>query len=394
MDANQEQERTSALTRSASAATYPAPDVGPIYVEASSLLNKRLTGIGRFVARLLEALTRRTSVRLVTTIQAEQARSLKLSTAFLCGQEITLTTADLPAADHDVGLWARRLLRRPRCRHDLQVSSRYPGLYTMLRPPERHFRRELCLLYDFTPLTVPWAHTADTRESYGIFFAESSGLCDKAVAISQSTKADARSLCALPEKDVVVGYPGPSLCVQAHAHPEPVRRRDNVILVVSTLEPRKNTRFLLDWFLDTQVLAPSMELWWVGPPGWLCDRFRRLRRRAQGRQLRFLGMVTDRSLCEAYQQAAFTIYPSLYEGFGFPVLDSLWHGAPVLSSFNSSLQEFAGPGVFYFDACDPASLDEAYRQFMGSRPVAIDREALRAKFSWDVLARTVVNLCA
>src|SRR5262249_37299824 len=160
-------------------------------------------------------------------------------------------------------------------------------LYTMLRPPERHFRRELCLLYDFTPLIVPWAHTAETRESYGIFFGESSGRCDKAVAISQSTQADARWMCALPPQDVVVGYPGQSLCVGRHARAAPVRRRDDVILVVSTLEPRKNGRFLLDWFLNTDGLPAGMELWWVGPPGWLCDRFRRFRRRGSGRTVRF-----------------------------------------------------------------------------------------------------------
>jgi glycosyltransferase involved in cell wall biosynthesis len=366
----------------------------PLYVEVSSLLNRRLTGIGRFVARMIEALVRVTPVRLVTTVQDEMARHIKLSTSFLCGHEISLTAADVPPADGDVALWARRLLRRPRYRHRPETMSRYAGIYTMLRPAERYFRRELCLFYDFTPSVIPWAHTPDTVEHFGIFFSQSSALCDKAVAISQSTKADAGWLSALPEEDVVVGYPGPSLCVDRHAHSDPVARRDNVILVVSTLEPRKNTQFLLDWFLDTAVLPPGMELWWVGPPGWLCDRFKRLRRRAQGRQMQFLGMVSDGRLCEAYRQATFTVYPSLYEGFGFPVLDSLWHGTPVLCSFNSSLQEFACPGVFYFDAYNPASLDRAYRDLQAARPIAIDREALRAKFSWDVLARTVVELCA
>jgi glycosyltransferase involved in cell wall biosynthesis len=362
-------------------------------LEASALLNKKLTGIGRLVARLLEAMLRLTSVRLVTTIQAGQARNLKLSTALACGQEITLTAEGAGSADDDVGRWVRSLLRRPRRRHDLNESRGHAGIYTMLRPPSRHFRRELCLLYDFTPLTVPWAHTPDTCENYGIFFAESSGLCDKAVAISQSTRADARWLCALAPEDVVVGYPGPSLCVKKHAHADPVTRRSDVILVVSTLEPRKNGRFLLDWFLRTKVLPASMELWWVGPPGWLCDRFKRLRWQAQGRRLRFLGMISDRQLCEAYRQAAFTIYPSLYEGFGFPVLDSLRHGTPVLSGFNSSLQEFAGPGVFYFDACDPGSLDTAYRQLMRSQSVTINHTALEERFSWDRMARTVVKLC-
>ena len=82
----------------------------PLYVEASSLLDRRLTGIGRFVARLLEALVRLRPIRLVTTVQAEMARNLQLSTAFLCGQEFP----------RDGQLWQnlrRAIELRDRCVH-------------------------------------------------------------------------------------------------------------------------------------------------------------------------------------------------------------------------------------------------------------------------------------
>src|SRR5207245_10765655 len=70
-------------------------------------------------------------------------------------------------------------------------------------------------------------------------------------ALPISTKEDSGWLSRLPGKDVAVGYPGPSLCVQGHLHPGPVARKDRVILVVSTLEERKNAPFVLDWFLNT-----------------------------------------------------------------------------------------------------------------------------------------------
>jgi glycosyltransferase involved in cell wall biosynthesis len=373
----------------------PKGNADPLYVEASALLSKRLTGIGRLVARLLAAIAQLRPVRLVTTIQWETARNQRLSTSLLCGQEIDVTAQDVSDADDkDIVVWARQILQRPRRRHDPRESSRHTGLYTMLRPAERHFRRELCLLYDFTPLLLPWSHTTDTRENFGNYFAQTSGLCDKAVAISHSTKHDASWLCALRPEDVVVCHPGPSVCVQGHACDRNVSRRDDVLLVVSTLEPRKNGRFLLDWFLETSVLASGAELWWVGPQGWLCDGIKRIRRKSRGRSIKLLGMISDRSLCEAYRQAGTTIYPSLYEGFGFPVLDSLWHGTPVLCSFNSSLQEFALSGVYFFDGCDPGSLDEAYRAMAADRPVAIARSVLEERFSWDRMARTVESLCA
>ncbi len=102
---------------------------------------------------------------------------------------------------------------------------------------------------------------------------------------------------------------------------------------------------------------------------------------------------SDSELCELYRQASFTIYPSLYEGFGFPVLDSLRHGTPVLCSFNSSLAEFAGPGVFYFDAGDPASLDSACRDLLASGLVEVARNDLDHGLSWDRLAHKIVTLC-
>ena len=210
--------------------------------------------------------------------------------------------------------------------------------------------------------------------------------------MSHATKADARWLSVLPEDAVVAAHPGASLCVRTHVGLAAPRRPDRIV-VVSTLEPRKNGRFLLDWFSTTEVLPAETELWWAGPQGWLSE-VSRLRRRGHARRVRFLGMIPDAELCTLYREAAFTIYPSLYEGFGFPVLDSLRHGAPVLASFNSSLQEFAGPGVFYFDACDPRSLDAACRALLAS-PVAPPSQAeLDARYSWDVLAATMLRLCA
>jgi glycosyltransferase involved in cell wall biosynthesis len=367
----------------------------PIYVEVSPLLGRNLAGIGRFAARLVEALARRVPLRLFNTIQGEHALSMRLANALPCGWEIAVGRDDLLPADEDLGRWARWLVQRPRRRHDPQLASRCAAVYTMLRPAQRHFRRELCLLHDFTPVLMPWTHVAETCDHFRRLFARTALRCDKLVANSRSTQADAAWLCPMPPKDVEVCYPGPTLCVRGHASPEPVVRRDHVILVVSTLEPRKNGEFLLRWFLNTRVLPPGTELWWVGPKGWLLKGIAPGQQRSgRGRKVRFLGTVPDRRLCELYRQAAFTIYPSLYEGFGFPVLDALRHGTPVVSSFNSSLQEFAGPGVFFFDACDPASLDTACRELLAQPQLNVARDDLDNRFSWDVMAEKVVSLCA
>jgi glycosyltransferase involved in cell wall biosynthesis len=366
----------------------------PLYVEASPLLADTLTGIGRFAALLVHALSRRAPLRLVSTLPEQSAR---LARFLPPGYELPLAPGELPEPGADLLAWRHRLLRRPLQPHDAERSRRAPALFTMHRPPQRHFRRELGVFYDFTPLVLPWTHAPQTVASFGAFYGQTCRLFDKALAISASTKADARWLSALPPEDVVVGYPGPSTCGAGHAHPGPVARSKNVVLVVSTLEERKNGPFLLDWFGRTEALPADAELWWVGPdgwwasPGWLAD----VRRARSGpRRVRFLGLVSDAELCRLYRHAAFSIYPSLYEGFGFPVLDALLHGTRVACSYDSSLEEFAGPGVYYFDAADCASLDDACRALLAVAPEVGPRDDLRRRCSWERLAAQVLELCA
>ncbi len=107
--------------------------------------------------------------------------------------------------------------------------------------------------------------------------------------------------------------------------------------------------------------------------------------------MRFLENVGDAELCRLYQTAGWSIYPSLYEGFGFPILDSLRHGTPVLSSFTSSMAEFDHPGVFFFDPHDLASVDRAWQRFEEATPPTISRARLDELYSWDRVARAVLD---
>jgi hypothetical protein len=66
----------------------------------------------------------------------------------------------------------------------------------------------------------------------------------------------------------------------------------------------------------------------------------------------------------------------------------------VLCGYNSSLQEFVGPGVHYFDSCDPRSLDQACSELLANWQKPLERHDLDTVFSWDVLAQKIVSLCA
>jgi glycosyltransferase involved in cell wall biosynthesis len=268
------------------------------------------------------------------------------------------------------------------------------GIYGFLRYPLRFFKREIGIIHDFTPLSLPGTHRPEVVSMFNAVFGMGASPYDRALANSYSTKFDAEWICGMPSDKITVAYPGPSQCIDTHASSQPVERESDHVLVVSTLQPRKNPEFILKWFLTTPLLSRHAVLSWVGPRGWLCGQLPTDRANSHGRQVRWLGVVSDAELCKLYRQATFSLYGSLYEGFGFPVLDSLLHGTPVLASYNSSLREFEGPGVYYFDPCDPATVDEACRRLLEDSPLHFSREDLRESCSWDGVAETLLELCA
>ena len=351
----------------------------PVYFDANPLSDRHLTGIGRYSARLALALATLRSVH------------------FFMRDKVIEPPADLEwSQDQDLARWARRLMKGKK--RDLGTPPAGSiGVWPMLRPVERTFDHEVSILHDLTPSILPHTHKEVTRSHFQGLCSRAIASSDLAIAVSHSTAADASWLTAIDPDRITVAHSGPSLCVDRHLQPDLVTRRDDVGLVVSTLEPRKNPEFLFRWFHTSTELPSRAELWWVGSIGWLTAR-RKLkqfeRQPGSDRRVRFLGIVSDAQLCKLYQTAGWSIYPSLYEGFGFPVLDALRHGTPVLASYNSSLREFESPGLHFFDPCDPSTVDEAWRTFQGETPIEIPRAPLDRHYSWDNVARTLLDACA
>jgi glycosyltransferase involved in cell wall biosynthesis len=361
----------------------------PVFVDVGPLLGGQLGGAGRYAARLVEALGRRAPLRLVSLVSHDDLLRPCRSPRLLPGHEVELA-AGPPPGGGDLRAWVRRLWRGRRRVHDPRRAADSPGLFTLLRPPRRYFGRELGVLHGFAPLVLPGAHLPETARQFARFCARPAPLCDRLLASSASARAESSWLCDVPPERVVVCHPGPSLCPDGHAWPGPVARRADVVLAVSPPGACLDGRLLLEWFAQTPALGPRAQLWWVGAPP-PAPRGRTAPR--QRRRVRLLGPVTDRALCRLYRLARCLVYPALYEGLPFPALDALHHGTPVVCSFNGALKELAGPGVFYFDVGDPASLDAAYAELLAAGPGPLDRPDLRERFSWGRLADTVLSLC-
>ena len=128
------------------------------------------------------------------------------------------------------------------------------------------------MIHDLCPLIVGWTFPEAARWGFEKFFSEDVLDSDVAISVSHSTKADAAWLCPMPQDRIKVAHSGMSLCLREHRHRGKVRRSTRIGLAVSTVEPRKNAGFLLDWFHATTVLPADAELWWVGRMGWLTSR--------------------------------------------------------------------------------------------------------------------------
>ncbi len=162
------------------------------------------------------------------------------------------------------------------------------------------------------------------------------------------------------------------------------------VLAVGTIEPRKNLPRLIEAFNALPAaLRSAHDLVLVGAAGWQTGET--LGAAAAHRDLvRVLGHVPDVDLPALYSGAALFAYPSLYEGFGLPVLEAMAAGVPVLTSARSALPEVAGDAAIYCDPFDVRSIRAGLERGLADPDAAAklaQRGRLRAaRFSWDDFA--------
>ena len=177
----------------------------------------------------------------------------------------------------------------------------------------------------------------------------------RVIADSAATKRDLARFCGVPEGKIAVVYPGYDDSL-ARVDPAEVRARyglpENYFLHVGTLQPRKNLMRLM----EAVSLAPApICLVLAGRAGWLAAPIA-ARARELADRVRWLEYVPDEDLAGLYSGAQALVFPSLFEGFGFPVLEAMACGTPVICSNTSSLPEVAGEAALLADPQDVQAL--------------------------------------
>jgi glycosyltransferase involved in cell wall biosynthesis len=167
------------------------------------------------------------------------------------------------------------------------------------------------------------------------------------------------------------------------------------VLWCGTLEPRKNLPTLLDAFADVAKHDPDLSLVLVGPKGW-GRTAATISARLGGplaERVAVLGRLSDDDLQVAYAGARAFCFPSLWEGFGMPVLEAMAHGTPVVTSSGTSMAEFTEGAGLLVDPRDPDALAGAILDATGPRHDELAASAsVRARdYTWAHVAEQTVD---
>ncbi len=216
------------------------------------------------------------------------------------------------------------------------------------------------------------------------------GRADHIIAVSENTRNDLVRCLGIPEERITVVYNGVDRDVfkRNGAAPSPFP----YILYVGSERPRKNLPNLLAAFAALKKSGGfgSLKLVKVGSPGrseaFRADTLRTIRALGLENEVMFVGEVSDHELAEYYASASVLVYPSLYEGFGLPVVEAMACGCPVITSNVSSLPEVAGDAALLVDPEDTGDLRKALVRLLtseGLRRDLIEKGLARSSlFSW------------
>lgn len=230
----------------------------------------------------------------------------------------------------------------------------------------------------------------------------------KILTISTSTKNDIIKAYGVNAQDVVVTYPGIKEIVSLKPHVYSMNELQSkygiskhFILFVGTLQPRKNIERLIEAFARIKKQESrskdDLQLVVVGKRGWLYeDILAKPKQHEIEEYVKFLENVNDEELSLFYKHALCYVLPSLYEGFGLPVLEAMQRGCPVITSNISSLPEAGGDAALYVDPKNVSDIAKKIEKLIADGDL---RKKLKEKgfeqvkkFSWEKTAKETLDI--
>lgn len=226
--------------------------------------------------------------------------------------------------------------------------------------------------------------------------------CQKTETIitpSQNTKRDLINLYKIPEGKIKVIYPGlSSIFQEKQTQNKTLNLPDNYILFLGSIEPRKNIISIIAAYekaFNSLPLPYSLVI--AGAPGWRNKEiFKRIKKSPLKQKIFFAGYIDNNHKLEIYQRASVFIYPSFYEGFGFPVLEAMYSSVPVITSNRSSLPEITGNFAYLIDPNKPEQISKELVSILNDENIK-NKLIMQAKekttaFSWKKTAEEFLQI--
>jgi glycosyltransferase involved in cell wall biosynthesis len=327
-----------------------------IVVDVSPLSHPR-TGVGNYIRGSLIGLAESGGHDVVAFAPAS-LRGRRVIESALDGVDVERKLPLVPAAHALRTAWSRA--GRPpveRVVGDFDVFHFSDWMYPAQRAGVRS-----TMIHDLVPIHFPeWVH-ARTRSMHGAKYRHATTACDVVMVNSRFTGDDVAATLGVPPERIHVAYPGVDSAFEPDGERLDVGRP--YALTVATLEPRKNLTTLIDAY---RRLDEELSLAVAGAAGWGA------RPALDVEGVVGLGYTPHDELPRLYRGASVVVYPSLFEGFGMPVVEAMACGVPVVASSHPSLDEACGDAAVRVDPRDPDAIAD------GIRAALREREQLRAR---------------
>jgi glycosyltransferase involved in cell wall biosynthesis len=356
-------------------------------------------GIGRYTRELVRALTAYDQSSDFRLFSARRPARLPVPDPLPRAEHITYRQAPLDAR------WLYRVWYRLRLPLPVQLLTGGIDLFyspDFVLPPVLGSIPTLLTVHDLSFVHYPQTFTPALVNYLNRVVPRSVRRATHVLADSKSTKDDLVALWQVPPSKVTVLYAGVDERFRPETGGEAARRvrekyglgASPYLLSVGTVQPRKNYQMLIRAFGRISALIPH-NLVIAGGKGWLYEE---LLAQAQSADLegrvRFIGFVDDEDLPALYGDAALFLFPSMYEGFGLPLLEAMACGVPVVTSHASSLPEVAGNAALQLPPDDEAHWAKTIPQLLrdDARRVEMVAAGFRQarQFTWQ---RAAVQLC-
>jgi len=304
--------------------------------------------------------------------------------------------------------WFARVWHRARVPLSVEAFTGRVDLFhatDFVLPPTLPGTRTLLTVHDLSFVRVPETASPSLKAYLDQVVPRSVMRADHVLADSQATKDDLIALYGVSESKITVLLSGvdsrfervddanvlQALRVKYRLGDRPY------IFSVGTVQPRKNYPRLIRALAALRAEGRDIGLVIAGGRGWLDDPiYSAIRGNGLAQYVQLIGFADDEDLPALYSGAAAFAFPSLYEGFGLPILESMACGTPVVTSNVSSLPEVAGNDALMVDPTDVEALTDALRRLL-------DDETLRERlisgglarvreFTWDRAAQDLKNI--